>query len=94
MPKILDLTGQRFGRLTVLSLYPERGAGGEKLWVCLCDCGKEKVARGAAMRYGNTRSCGCLQVEGRKKAHARNWDRVKQKHEERKARLDPEYGKW
>ena len=53
-----DLTGQKFGRLTVLSFseYIKRRAH----WNCLCDCGNEKVIRGSSLKSGHTTSCGCL----------------------------------
>ena len=56
--KKLDLKGQRFGRLTVLSPAPNRG----KLtrWRCLCDCGKETLVDTQNLRSGKVKSCGCL----------------------------------
>lgn len=56
----IDITGQRFGRLTVLRYAPERGPG---YWLCRCDCGTEFVTEGQALRKGNTRSCGCLRAD-------------------------------
>lgn len=55
-----DLTGQRFGRLTCIR-DAGRNEHGEILWLCECDCGNQHVARGAALRYGSVKSCGCLQ---------------------------------
>ena len=64
---VKDIAGQRFGRLTVLRLatVDERPAvlNAGAYWVCRCDCGRETVARGYALRKGQTRSCGCLQRE-------------------------------
>lgn len=54
-----DLTGQRFGRLTVLGL--ESKDGGRCKWRCLCDCGKECVCRTDAFK--TQRSCGCIRTE-------------------------------
>ena len=49
---------KKFGKLTVIA---EGGRiGGQVLWVCKCDCGKEKTIRGASLRRGETQSCGCL----------------------------------
>ena len=57
-----DMTGQRFGRLTVL-----RRAGStrhrEALWLCLCDCGNERTISGSSLRRGYSKSCGCLRDE-------------------------------
>lgn len=55
-----DLTGRRFGKLTVLSLdgIDRHGA---YMWLCECDCkpGKQKVIRGSSLLSGHTTSCGC-----------------------------------
>lgn len=56
--KRIDLTGQRFGRLTVIRYDHSEHDGAH--WLCKCDCGNEKVAAGYSLRSGNTKSCGCL----------------------------------
>ncbi len=56
--KKLDLTGQRFGRLTVL--HPVDNIGDRTAWLCRCDCGRETVAKTAHLRSGHTTSCGCV----------------------------------
>lgn len=58
MPSFIDLTGQRFERLTVLHRAPNHGA--VVMWMCRCDCGMEKAIEGHSLRAGLTRSCGCL----------------------------------
>jgi len=55
---------QRFGRLTVKSLF-SRDRNHNKRWLCLCDCGNEKVVLGDKLKNGNTKSCGCYQTEFR-----------------------------
>jgi hypothetical protein len=62
MPKLVDITGQRFGRLVVLG-RAERDENKRTRWRARCDCGSEKVVDGAHMRYGRIRSCGCLSEE-------------------------------
>ena len=57
MRERLDLTGQRFGRLT--ALHPAEYIRGGTAWVCRCDCGREAVVRTDNLRYGRSRSCGC-----------------------------------
>ena len=57
MRERLDLTGQRFGRLTALRPAEYSRAG--SAWVCRCDCGREAVVRTDNLRYGRTKSCGC-----------------------------------
>ena len=58
----LDLTGQRYGRLTVLG--PAENVGTRTAWRCLCDCGKETVVLTHRLRCGHTKSCGCLYGPG------------------------------
>lgn len=62
MTKLIDLTGQRFGRLTILSKDPV-SKNGQVRWLCRCDCGNEKVIIGTSIRGGVTLSCGCLSRE-------------------------------
>jgi len=59
--KLIDMTGQRFGRLFVV----ERDLSVRKnaMWKCICDCGNETVVSGINLRSGNTKSCGCLKLE-------------------------------
>ncbi len=52
-----DLTGQRFGRLTVLEFVPT--AGKHSFWKCKCDCGNVKNIRSDVLLEGKTISCGC-----------------------------------
>ena len=75
MSHMIDLTGQRFGQLTVLARSPRRDIHGRAYWVCRCDCGKEKVVRGDRLRGGTIESCShskeALQLPG---AHDSNRD--------------------
>lgn len=57
-----DLTGQRFGRLTVVADSGKRN-NGYILWECRCDCGNTKIVDGWRLRSGATQSCGCLRQE-------------------------------
>lgn len=59
--KLIDLTGQKFGRLKVI----RRGETANKrtTWVCLCECGREVTAITCNLRSGHTSSCGCVQRE-------------------------------
>ena len=61
MGKKLELTGKRFGRLTVIK---EVGKScGHTTWLCRCDCGNEIVTKGIHLTSGHTRSCSCAQKE-------------------------------
>ena len=62
MRKKIDLTGQRFGRLLVISEYG-RTKDGSVAWLCKCNCGAEVVVRGYSLRSGHSQSCGCLSRE-------------------------------
>ena len=55
--KKLDLTGQRFGKLTVIA--PAENIGSRTAWLCRCDCGQETVAKTVRLRDGHRTSCGC-----------------------------------
>lgn len=59
-----DLTGRRFGRLTVSSEVERRNS--KRRWLCLCDCGNEVVVLQSSLTRGYTRSCGCLSDESRR----------------------------
>lgn len=58
MPKIVDETDNRYGRLVVVGLSGI-DRWGKKTWKVNCDCGKSSVIRGDSLRSGNTKSCGC-----------------------------------
>lgn len=58
----IDLTGQRFGRLSVAG-PTEKRSGHCVVWYCLCDCGRIAEISSNSLRTGNTKSCGCLQKE-------------------------------
>ena len=80
MSKVIDLRGQRFGMLEVLDAPPILQAK-SAFWYCRCDCGKEILARGASMRKGEKKSCGCQgrgpkkgQYQREKKSTAKLWD--------------------
>ena len=63
MPKKIDLTNQKFNKLTVLKESPERNASGCVLWICQCECGNMTKASSTDLRSGHKKSCGCLQTE-------------------------------
>ena len=59
----VDITGQRFTRLVAVRETTARTGAGRLKWLCLCDCGAKIAVAANALRQGNTRSCGCLQVD-------------------------------
>ena len=62
MGKVIDLVGNRYGALVVLSRAPkpEGAKSTSAFWLCQCDCGKTKVISGNVLKQGKARSCGCL----------------------------------
>ena len=78
---LIDMTGQRFGRLTVLeraeNYQYDTGCGWystKAVWLCRCDCGNEAFVIGSNLRKGATRSCGCLRAEKLKERARRKRD--------------------
>lgn len=62
--KIMDLTGERYGKLVVLELdHVERST---RYWKCQCECGNTTVVREGNLQHGITKSCGCLRREHKK----------------------------
>lgn len=54
----IDITGQRFGQLTVIK-FDHKDYKRQQFWLCKCDCGKESVVMGHNLKSGGTKSCGC-----------------------------------
>lgn len=58
--KRIDLTGQRFGRLTVIERDGTDKNGKNVMWLCVCDCGGTTRSTTSHLRSGHAQSCGCL----------------------------------
>lgn len=63
--KLIDLTGQKFHRLTVLRRSENNTKRGKPKWICQCDCGNTTEVNGCDLKSGNTKSCGCWNNEVR-----------------------------
>lgn len=63
MGKMIDLTGQVFGKLTVIDCAGKID-GRRYFWNCRCECGNIKAILGTSLRNGNTKSCGCNRSKG------------------------------
>lgn len=62
MKKLLNLSGQRFGKL--VAMYSEGSNNqGNSMWRCQCDCGNSIVANSQNLKRGHTKSCGCGKSE-------------------------------
>ena len=60
--KIIDLTGQKFGRWTVKDYAYTKNR--KAYWYCDCSCGTKNVAVSVvSLRFGSSKSCGCVQKE-------------------------------
>lgn len=86
--KLVDLTGQRFGRLVCVEhLGREHHSS---MWRCLCDCGESIKAQATALKSGARLSCGCYRRE--------RMGTLMRKHGERggaaRAKTSPEYKAW
>lgn len=81
MGKLVDLTGQSFGRWTVLNREGKKG--GFVSWLCRCECGKRNVVASNSLRTGNSKSCGCYTLE-KITTHGKNKNYV----------IAPEYKTW
>ena len=60
--KLIDLTGQRFGRL-VVDGYVGKSKNGHSKWNCMCDCGNKVTVSYEGLKRGDTKSCGCYMAE-------------------------------
>jgi hypothetical protein len=56
--KLIDKTGNRYGKLLVLRKHET-----PRMWLCVCDCGNEKLVTGSNLASGAIRSCGCLATQ-------------------------------
>lgn len=100
MPRIIDLTGQRFSRLVVLR--KEESKNKKVRWLCRCDCGNETSVIASNLRCGHTTSCGCVlreHHEARKAAGRMNdfpeyntWEQMKRRCYDTDSISYPNYG--
>lgn len=77
----VDLTGQRFGKLTVIEqVEHHRTSGGysKVQWKCQCDCGNIVTVLADSLKSGNTKACGCESRSGLEKrtTHGKSKDRL------------------
>lgn len=85
-PWVIDVTGRKFGRLTVLE-YVGTNEKKYAMFRCVCDCGKETIVKGRNLRTGHTKSCGCYWRDRSSESTTRR----KTTHGQSKSRL---YGVW
>jgi hypothetical protein len=64
---LINLIGNKYGRLTVVEISKKVSANGRSYWVCKCDCGNTTIVRGSHLKNGSVQSCGCYSDERRLK---------------------------
>lgn len=75
--EIIDLTGQRFEKLTVIR-QEGRNENGEMYWLCQCDCGNTTVVKGYYLKSGRIKSCGCMRTfeKANKARQAKKYEKI------------------
>jgi hypothetical protein len=103
MSRAIDLTGQRFGKLSVLK-RAENDSRGKARWSVLCDCGTTKIVLAKSLQSGNSKSCGLGQCRGERRVthgHTRHrkpspiynsWMSMRQRVLDPNAERYPQYG--
>lgn len=105
MAERIDLTGCTFGFLTVVSRSdrPETISNTRAQWLCVCKCGNTLRVKGASLRHGPTKSCGCRRIEmirrlkvkhgqaGRTREYA-SWSSMLTRCRNQRSTKYPEYG--
>src|SRR6266568_1459518 len=100
MPRAIDLTGVRFGHLTVISIAEGQRIRKGLAWICRCDCGTEKIFASNTLRTGHSQSCGCHMHDGQHGQSRRGqptpeymaWDSMKQRCLNPRHKDFPRYG--
>ncbi len=95
-----DITGKKYGRLTVIEIYDKNH--GKIKWKCKCDCGAIVIVTGNNLKNGHTQSCGCYKKEknieihtthgGRRSRLYRIWTGMKTRCYDKNCRCFPNYG--
>ncbi len=102
MPNPIDITDQRFGRLTAIARVPGVRLFSSCAWTFQCDCGKVVISSVNRVRSGNTKSCGCWNIEvstSHVQTHGLSntpewevWKTMKQRCHNPKSKRYPEWG--
>ena len=79
MPKnhnFKDLTNQKFGYLTAISIDSSKKSGHNTYWLCRCDCGNTRSLQTHQLTAGNVTSCGCMNTKKRKSEYLLDKKRI------------------
>jgi len=100
--KIKDITGQKFGRLTVIKMITDKRLNGYIPCECRCDCGNVIIVQSGHLRSGHTNSCGCYKSDRTIEAHKtiaydyprlyRIWCKMKERCNNKKCKGYKDYG--
>lgn len=60
-----DLTGKKYGKLTVIKFIERKDTS--YYWLCKCECGNEKIVTASNLKKGSYKRCGCLREEQKEK---------------------------
>lgn len=92
MGTLIDLTGKKYGKLTVIKKCGSKD--GHALWECVCDCGKKTIVRSGDLRRGKSKSCGCVQKKhgGHRTRLYRIWGGMKTRCYNKSDHVYPLYG--
>lgn len=71
----LDITGQKFGRLTAIDRTGEKAENGANKWLFKCDCGNNFIHTASHVSNGKVKSCGCYVKEEASKVHTESIER-------------------
>ena len=78
MSKLVDLTGQKFGRWKVIKR--DISKKGSAYWICKCECGTERSVCGSSLRSGVSTSCGCYKIENSRTNNGKYIDEIGNKY--------------
>jgi len=74
--RVKDISGQKFGRLTAVSLANERGTNYSAIWECECECGGRKNVASRFLTSGHVKSCGCMHQEKKRDLRGQTFGRL------------------
>lgn len=101
MAKLVDISGQKFGRWTAIErAYIDQKNG--SMWRCICECGNEGIVRQSSLSTGNSKSCGCYHSDRSSETHKKHgyygerlyfvWNTMKQRCNNPNNHKYPDYG--
>ncbi len=69
--RLEDLSGKKFGYLTVIKQDPDSIGSHDSVWICKCDCGNYTKVRAPALKAGTIKSCGCMHQALERESHTK-----------------------